>query len=64
MRRRLLQEYNIEIAGGLGPLKGEIFRVGLMGDGRTERNVLTFLAAFGAALQAEGFALARRIPVV
>ncbi len=64
VRRRLLQGYNIEIAGGLGPLKGKIFRVGLMGDGSTERNVLTFLAAFGAVLQAEGFAPARGIAVV
>ena len=55
VRKRLLQEYNIEIAGGLGPLKGRIFRVGLMGAGSTPRNVLTFLAALQAALTAEGF---------
>jgi alanine-glyoxylate transaminase/serine-glyoxylate transaminase/serine-pyruvate transaminase len=55
VRKRLLQEYNIEIAGGLGPLKGRIFRIGLMGAGSTPRNVLTFLAALQAALTAEGF---------
>ena len=55
VRKRLLQEYNIEIAGGLGPLKGKIFRIGLMGAGSTPRNVLTFLAALQAALTAEGF---------
>lgn len=55
VRRRLLAEYNIEIAGGLGPLKGRIFRIGLMGAGSTPRNVLTFLGALGAALAAEGF---------
>lgn len=63
VRKRLLQEYNIEIAGGLGPLKGKIFRIGLMGAGSTPRNVLTFLAALQAALTAEGFkrSSARRV---
>ena len=28
---RLLNEYNIEIAGGFGPLAGQVWRVGLMG---------------------------------
>lgn len=55
VRRRLLQEHNIEIAGGLGPLRGKVFRIGLMGEGSTARNVRTFLAAFEAALRAEGF---------
>jgi len=54
VRKRLLQDYDIEIAGGLGPLKGKIFRIGLMGAGSTPRNVLTFLGAFQAALTAEG----------
>ncbi len=31
VRTQLLDEFNIEIAGGLGPLKGKIWRVGLMG---------------------------------
>ena len=31
VRKRLLNEYNIEIGGGLGDLKGKIWRVGLMG---------------------------------
>lgn len=31
VRRRLLEEHNIEIAGGLGQLKGQIWRIGLMG---------------------------------
>jgi alanine-glyoxylate transaminase/serine-glyoxylate transaminase/serine-pyruvate transaminase len=60
VRRRLLQEYSIEIAGGFGPLKGKIFRVGLMGAGSMPRTVLTFLAAFGAALRAEGYRPKRR----
>ena len=32
-RRRLLQEYGIEISGGLGPLAGKTWRIGLMGHG-------------------------------
>jgi alanine-glyoxylate transaminase / serine-glyoxylate transaminase / serine-pyruvate transaminase len=31
VRRRLLEEYNIEIGGGLGSLKGKVWRIGLMG---------------------------------
>ena len=32
VRKRFLSEYNIEIGAGLGPLKGKIWRVGLMGE--------------------------------
>lgn len=32
MRKRLLNEYNIEVGGGLGEAKGKIWRIGLMGD--------------------------------
>jgi len=60
VRRRLLNDYSIEIAGGFGPLKGKIFRVGLMGAGSTPRNVLTFLGALDASLRAEGYRLGRR----
>lgn len=60
VRRRLLHDYNIEIAGGFGPLKGKIFRVGLMGSGSTPRNVLTFLGSLGESLRAEGYRPRRR----
>lgn len=60
VRRRLLRDYDIEIAGGFGPLKGKIFRVGLMGAGSTPRNVLTFLGALGESLRAEGYRPGRR----
>jgi len=55
VRARLLEE-NIEIGGGLGPLKGKIWRVGLMGSGSTRENVLLVLDALQRALNAEGFA--------
>ena len=34
VRKRLLADFNIEIGAGLGPLKGKIWRVGLMGETR------------------------------
>ena len=54
VRARLLDE-NIEIGGGLGPMKGCIWRVGLMGSGSTRENVGVVLAALHRALKAEGF---------
>jgi alanine-glyoxylate transaminase/serine-glyoxylate transaminase/serine-pyruvate transaminase len=53
VRRRLLEESNIEIGGGLGPLKGRIWRIGLMGTGSTRENVLFVLDAIKRALDAE-----------
>jgi alanine-glyoxylate transaminase/serine-glyoxylate transaminase/serine-pyruvate transaminase len=44
-RKRLLAEYNIEIAGGFGELKGKIWRVGLMGYSSQPANVILFLEA-------------------
>lgn len=45
VRLQLLQQFGIEIGGGLGPLKGKVWRIGLMGESCTEANVLTFLNA-------------------
>jgi alanine-glyoxylate transaminase / serine-glyoxylate transaminase / serine-pyruvate transaminase len=39
IRQRLYDEFNIEIGAGLGPLKGKIWRVGLMGHGSRVENV-------------------------
>lgn len=44
VRRRLLEEYNIEIAGGLGAFKGRVWRIGLMGYSSQRQNVLALLA--------------------
>jgi alanine-glyoxylate transaminase/serine-glyoxylate transaminase/serine-pyruvate transaminase len=54
VRGRLLDE-NIEIGGGLGPMKGKIWRIGLMGSGSTRENVMLVLDALHRALNAEGF---------
>lgn len=45
IRRRLLEEYHIEISGGLGELKGKVFRVGVMGYSSRRENVTLLLAA-------------------
>lgn len=45
LRKRLLEEFNIEIAGGLGVFKGTAWRVGLMGWSARPENVVTLLGA-------------------
>jgi alanine-glyoxylate transaminase / serine-glyoxylate transaminase / serine-pyruvate transaminase len=57
VRKQLLDEFNIEIAGGLGPLKGRIWRIGLMGYSCQKTNVLTFLAALEKTLSDQHFRL-------
>lgn len=58
VRSRLLNEFGIEVGGGLGALKGRIWRVGLMGTGSSENNVLLLLAALEKCLKADGVKLA------
>ena len=55
VRRRLLEEFSIEIGAGLGPLAGRIWRVGLMGAGSTLSNVLLFLTALERVLATVGY---------
>ena len=54
VRKKLLSDFGIEIGGGLGDLKGKIWRVGLMGHGSRSNNVLLFLAALEQCLLAQG----------
>lgn len=54
VRRTLLQDYNIEIGGGLGDLKGKVWRVGLMGHASRRENVVSFLAALESILVQQG----------
>jgi alanine-glyoxylate transaminase / serine-glyoxylate transaminase / serine-pyruvate transaminase len=54
VRNQLLDEFNIEIAGGLGPLKNKIWRVGLMGHCSQKPYVLLFLAAMEKVLLDQG----------
>ncbi len=50
VRRRLLDEFNLEIGAGLGPLAGKVWRIGLMGYGCNDRNVEHCLTALRAVL--------------
>ncbi|MCX5911436.1 MAG: alanine--glyoxylate aminotransferase family protein [Deltaproteobacteria bacterium] len=59
VRKKLLQEYNLEIGGGLGDLKGKIWRVGLMGYSSSETNAIFFLTALEQALREQGFEVPR-----
>lgn len=56
VRRALLEEDRIEIGGGLGPLKGRTWRIGLMGESSTGDNVRRLLAALGRILPRHGLA--------
>ena len=50
VRRYLLEGFSIEIGGGLGPLAGRIWRVGLMGASSEPRLIVLLLAALETAL--------------
>jgi len=58
-RDQLLDEFNIEIAGGIGPLKGKIWRLGLMGYCAQKANVLLLLSAMEKVMTDQG---ARVVP--
>jgi len=57
LRQRLLNEFGIEIGGGLGPLRGQIWRIGLMGHSSTEENILLLLSALEKLLITEGYSM-------
>ncbi|MHB1294653.1 MAG: pyridoxal-phosphate-dependent aminotransferase family protein [Anaerolineae bacterium] len=50
VRRRLLNEYDIEIGAGLGAFKGKAWRIGLMGESCTPRHVRALVGALGTLL--------------
>jgi alanine-glyoxylate transaminase/serine-glyoxylate transaminase/serine-pyruvate transaminase len=54
VRGQLLNEFGIEIGGGLGPMKGKTWRIGLMGEAAKKSNVLVFLAALEQCLNKQG----------
>jgi len=53
VRARLLNEYGIEIGGGLGALAGKVWRIGLMGYASQRTNVMLLLSALGDLLKNE-----------
>jgi len=57
VRKTLLSEFNLEIGAGLGPLKGRIWRFGLMGYSCRPDNVMMCLSALGSVLMDMGLAI-------
>ncbi len=55
VRRALLNEYGIEIGGGLGKFKGKAWRIGLMGYSCSRANVMLFLSALENILTDSGY---------
>lgn len=55
VRQQLLEEFNLEIGGGIGELAGKVWRVGLMGDNSRLHNVLYFLSALEKCLKYQNF---------
>ena len=55
VRAKLLADHDLEIGGGLGPLKGRVWRIGLMGSASTADNVRLCLRALTEALSAQGW---------
>jgi len=58
VRGKLLNDYNIEIGGGLGELRGKVWRIGLMGDSARETNVFAVLSALEIILSGQGYEVA------
>ena len=50
VRSRLLKEFHIEIGGGLGPLAGKIWRIGLMGETAKKENIQKLMDALKSVL--------------
>ncbi len=59
IRTALLRTYNMEIGAGLGPFKGKVWRIGLMGESSRRENVVLVLNALEQLLTAAGVEIAR-----
>jgi len=59
VRERLLKLFNIEIGAGLGPFKGKVWRIGLMGEGSRRENVMLVLGALEEILASMGIEIGR-----
>lgn len=58
VRARLLNEYNIEVSGGLGEFRNRVWRIGMMGEGARENSVLSVLSALEVILADSGYEVA------
>ena len=59
VRGELLRKFNIEIAGGLGPFKGKVWRIGTLGESSRREHVTLVLGALETVLGSMGVELAR-----
>ncbi len=59
VRAELLKTFNLEIGAGLGPFKGKVWRIGLMGESSRRENVMLVLNALEEILGAMGHEVAR-----
>ena len=53
--KNAMDSYSVEIAGGLGPTVGKIWRVGIMGFNAQPQNVAIVLTAIRDGLKKQGF---------
>jgi alanine-glyoxylate transaminase/serine-glyoxylate transaminase/serine-pyruvate transaminase len=54
VRSTLLQQYDLELGAGLGKFGGNAWRIGLMGNGCSKKNVMYCIASLGAVLNDQG----------
>ncbi len=59
IRAALLKTYNMEIGAGLGPFKGKVWRIGLMGESSRRENVVLVLNALEQLLKSAGVEIVR-----
>ncbi len=59
VRRELLLTYNIEIAGGLGPFRGKVWRIGTLGESSRRQYVSALLGALESTIAAMGVEVRR-----
>ena len=59
VRAELLRNFNVEIAGGLGPFKGKVWRIGTLGESSRREHVTLVLGALETILSSMGVELAR-----
>ncbi|WP_420226643.1 pyridoxal-phosphate-dependent aminotransferase family protein [Pigmentiphaga litoralis] len=56
VRRRMREDFEIEIGSAFGPLQGKIWRIGAMGYNAMKHKILITLGALESVLRAEGYA--------
>jgi alanine-glyoxylate transaminase/serine-glyoxylate transaminase/serine-pyruvate transaminase len=59
VRGYLLQKHHIEIGGGLGDLKGRVWRIGLMGQSSRQNSVRRLLMSLEEALLQENLPIVK-----